>query len=91
MHADPDDYTAVAGSLLHFQSGAVVGSTICENITIMDSPSLETLLETFNISLSISSPGVIVVNSSGTVTVVDNDCKGLLLLLTMIRQTISVV
>ncbi len=84
MHTDPDDYTAVVGSSLLFQSGAVVGSTVCENITIIDNSPLEDLLETFSISLSTTDPGVSLVDPSGTVTIVDNDCEGILLLLTVI-------
>ncbi len=91
MHVGPDDYTAVAGSLLHIQFGAVVGSTVCENITIMDNPSVESFLETFNISLSTSSPRVSLVNPSGTVTIVDNDCEGILLLPSMILPGVLIL
>ncbi len=75
MHTDIADYTAVTGSLLQFQSGAVVGSIVCENITIIDNPPVENILESFNIFLSTSGPGVILVDPSGTVTIVDNDCE----------------
>ncbi len=52
-----------------------MGSIKCDNITIINNPPVEELIETFEVSLSSSDPCVSLVDSTGTVSIMDDDCE----------------